>query len=289
MKAPAFDYLRPDTLDACLAALAELGDDAQVLAGGQSLMPMLNFRLAAPATLIDIGRLAELKPIRIEGDRLVVGARATHAEIAASAEVHRLLPLLAAAAPHIAHVAIRNRGTIGGSVALADPASEWAACALALDAEIELASTAGRRRVAAEDYFLGLYATDRRADELVTAIRFPIADAPLSARFDETSRRRGDFAIAGLAMVWRGDAAALRDVRIALLGVGDRPVLARAAMAALEGARAGEAAEAAVAALADELAPPDDPAYPSTYRVRVAQSLLRRSLAAIAERPDDDR
>lgn len=278
MKAPPFVYLRPDSLDACLEALSEYGDDAQPLAGGQSLMPMMNLRLAAPTALIDINRLTELKSITVEDDQLIVGAGVTHQEIAASEAVRRHAPLLTAAAPHIAHVAIRSRGTIGGSVALADPAAEWPACCFALDAEIELASAAGRRRVPADAFFQGLYTTDRRPEELVTAIRIPRTEDKVYA-FEEVSRRRGDFAIAGAAIVCDQAEPAVMGVRIAMFGVVDRPVLARRAMATIEDqALTDEAIDQAARTLTGELDPPEDPAYPADYRRNVASGLLARTL-----------
>ena len=177
MKAPAFRYLKPTSLEQCLVALCEYGDDAEVLAGGQSLMPLLNLRLASAAVLVDIGGLDELKGIREENGSVVIGALETHCAVTQSATIKQKLPLLAQAGPHIAHVAIRSRGTIGGSLALADPAAEWPACCLALDARIELRSSSGVRQVAANDFFHGVYSTDRRADELLTAIHFPIDGA----------------------------------------------------------------------------------------------------------------
>jgi carbon-monoxide dehydrogenase medium subunit len=283
MKAPAVQYLKPDTLEECLAALAEYGDEAEVLAGGQSLMPMLNLRLAGPTVLVDIGGLSELRAMSHEADHMVVGSLQTHANIASSDNIKQHLPLLAQAAPHIAHVAIRSRGTIGGSVALADPAAEWPACCLALDAKIELASSKGTRRIPADDFFLGIYSTERQPDELITAIRFPIPDIALSHVFDEVSRRRGDFAIAGLAFCYRLNGSTMANVRLALLGVADRPILARNTMAALESVSlSGEAIKAAAKELSAELDPPHDPAYPADYRRRVARTLLERTLINIS-------
>lgn len=279
MKAPDFRYLKPKTLSECLSLLAEHGDLAQVLAGGQSLMPLLNLRLAAPAVLIDINGLSELSGIRETDGNITIGALERHEQIAQSPIVRQHLPLLADAAPHIAHVAIRARGTIGGSVALADPAAEWPACCLALGAEIELASTRGHRRVAAAEYFQGLYTTARQAYELVTAIHFPLAAPDAIHAFREISRRRGDFAIAGLALAARRTGETLHNVRLAFFGVSDRPILASNAMAALEGRPLGtDAIETACKALGAELSPPEDPAYPAAYKRQVAATLLARIL-----------
>lgn len=292
MKAPGFNYAKPASIAACLDLLAEHRDDAQVLAGGQSLMPLLNLRLAAPAMLVDITGLDDLRGIA-EGDgHLRIGALERHADIAASPIVRGAVPLLTDAAAHIAHVAIREQGTIGGSLALADPAAEWPACCLALDADIELTSTRGARRVAAREFFKGIYETDRQPDELVTAVRLPTSapagDGEAVHVFDEVARRKGDFAIAGLALVGRRRGTALTNVRLALLGVGDRPVLATGAMAEIEGrALETQTIAAAVAALRAELDPPEDPAYPSDYRRRVAGVLLERALGAFAKEPAD--
>jgi len=282
MKAPDFRYLKPKTLEECLSLLAEHGDTAQVLAGGQSLMPLLNLRLAAPAVLIDINDLEALRGIHETDAGISIGATERHEHIAMSPVVRRRLPLLAEAAPHIAHVAIRTRGTIGGSVALADPAAEWPACCLALGARIELASVRGRREVLAEDYFQGLYTTARAPEELVSAIHFPAPAVGHIHAFHEISRRRGDFAIVGLALAARRNDAALHGVRLALFGVADRPILATAAMTAIEGhALDAHVSAAAREALVAELAPPDDPAYPADYKRRVAGVLLARALAKL--------
>lgn len=279
MKAPDFRYLRPRTLDECLSLLAEHRDEAQVLAGGQSLMPLLNLRLAAPAVLIDINGLDALYGIRDGDNTITIGALERHEQIAASPIVRRRLPLLRDAAPYIAHVAIRARGTMGGSVALADPAAEWPACCLALDAHIELASVNGRRLVPAVDFFQGLYTTAREPDELVTAIEIAVPGSNHVQAFREISRRRGDFAIAGLALVARRNGAALLDARLALFGIADRPLLASNAMMVLEGqALDADIIARARDALVGELAPPDDPAYPADYKRRVAGVLLERVL-----------
>ncbi len=280
MKAPDFQYLKPKNIDECLSLLAEHGDTAQVLAGGQSLMPLLNLRLAAPAVLIDINGLDALRGIRERDETITIGALERHEQIAASQIVQHRLPLLADAAPHIAHVAIRARGTIGGSVALADPAAEWPACCLALDAHIELASIRGRRLVPAVDYFQGLYTTAREPDELVTAIEIAVPAPDHVHAFRELSRRRGDFAIAGLALVADRNGAALHKIRLALFGVADRPLLALNAMMILEGRTLdADIIKHACDALTGELAPPDDPAYPADYRRRVAGVMLGRALA----------
>jgi aerobic carbon-monoxide dehydrogenase medium subunit len=285
MKASPFGYIKPDTLSACLAALGEHGEEAQVIAGGQSLMPLMNLRLAAPSVLIDIAGIAELRGIRREPGQIIIGAMETHAALTRSPIVREELPLLALAAPHIAHVAVRSRGTIGGSLALADPAAEWPACCLALNARIELTGGDGVRLIAAEDFFQGVFSTARRPDELLTAIRFPVPSADRIHLFDEISRRRGDFAIAGLALSCRRDGTRLADVRLALFGVADCPILAHGAMAVMEGSDLGGAdVGTAMECLSNELEPPEDSAYPADFRRRIAATMLERALGDLRKR-----
>lgn len=219
MKPAAFAYLRPDSIPAALEALARHGPDARVLAGGQSLMPMMALRVAQPAVLVDIGRIQQLRGIHATPTSIQIGALMRHAELLGSAVVAERLPLITLALPHVAHAAIRNRGTLGGSLALADPAAEMPACALALDAVMHIAGQAGRRSVAASDFFQGLYTTAVQDGEILASVEFPAAIPGDKPFFDEVSRRRGDYAIAGLAAVRK----AKHEVRLALLGCGDRP------------------------------------------------------------------
>lgn len=246
MKAPDFEYEKPDTLATALARLAE-GGEVEPLAGGQSLMPMMNFRIAAPECLLDLNAIAELSGISIEEGWLNIGAMTRYRMLEASGEVAEVAPLMAKALPHIAHAAIRNRGTLGGSVALADPAAEMPAVLQAMGGEIVLQSTNGERRVAADAFFLGLYETAREETELVVSIRVPVAEPNQRHGFYEIVRRHGDYAMAGCAIVASGD---LADVRIAFFGVSDRALRVPGAEAALAGSDGGEAAlDAAVAAL----------------------------------------
>ena len=244
MKAPAFDYARPGTL---AEALALMGDDARevaALAGGQSLMPMMNFRLAAPEALIDLGAITDLRGITEADGRVRIGAMTRYADIAAHPGLAEKLPLVAKALPHVAHPAIRNRGTLGGSVALADPAAEMPAVLLALGATIHLAGTSGERAVDAGDFFLGLYETAREPGELVTAIEIPAALPGQGFGFHELARRHGDYAMAGVTV------ARTPDPRIAFFAVSDRAIRANGAEAILAADPA--AIDAAVAAL-DEI------------------------------------
>src|SRR5712671_6355903 len=199
MKAPRFAYARPASVAEALALLAEHKDEARVLAGGQSLVPMLNFRVAAPKVLVDINRIAGLSGIKVAKNHIRIGALTRHVELERSADVARHLPLIASAMPHIAHPAIRSRGTFGGSCALADPAAELPACALALGATFVVAGRKGERRVAAQDFFRGLYATALKADELIVAAEFPLPKPGYVSAFGELARRHGDYAMVGIA------------------------------------------------------------------------------------------
>lgn len=267
MKASAFDYIRADTVGEAVALLGRHGDTAKLLAGGQSLLPALNLRLSAPALLIDIGRIAALRGIAVAGDVLRIGATVTHAELLASPEIARHAPLLARAVAHVAHPAIRSRGTMGGSLANADPAAELPACALALGARILVEGPSGPRTVAAEDFFTGLFETAMTPDEVLTAIEIDLApDAAWG--FEELSRRSGDYAIVGLAAHRTKGAP-----RLAYFAVGTSAVLARHAAEALG---RGEGLALAEAALADDLEPHDDPQASAAMRLHLARVLLRR-------------
>jgi len=220
MKPASFDYLRPATVADALAALAAGGDDARVIAGGQSLMPMLNMRLVQPRLLIDLGRLEELRTLRADDGWLTVGAAVTQAEVLARPTLAREVPLLAAALPWVGHFQTRNRGTLCGSVAHADPSAETPLCLVATGGEVVLRSAKRRRTVAAADFFLGPLTTVKAADEIVECIRFPLARPGSGHAFREQSMRHGDFAITACA--------ATVDDRTASLGVGgvaDRPTL----------------------------------------------------------------
>jgi carbon-monoxide dehydrogenase medium subunit len=272
LKAPSFAYLRPGTLAEALAALAEHGEEARVLAGGQSLVPALNMRLSEPRFLIDINRIGALGGIEERDGRLRIGALARHSAVGSSPLVARLAPLLHQAIPHVAHPAIRNRGTFGGSLAHADPAAELPACAVALDAVIAVASRRGERKLAARDFFRGLYATALAADEIITAVEIAPETGGRSV-FLELARRRGDYALAGLAAV-AGPGA----LRLVFFGLGDRPVEAKAAAAALR--REGRAA--AEAALAQDLDPTGDLQADAATKLHLARVLLGRAAAALA-------
>jgi carbon-monoxide dehydrogenase medium subunit len=274
MKPARFDYARPATLEEALALLAAHGPEASVLAGGQSLMPMLALRVARPALLVDIGRIPGLDGIAAGPDGAVrLGARARHAAVLASAEVPALL---AQALPHVAHPAIRNRGTFGGSLALADPAAELPACAICLDAVLVAASAAGgERRIRASDFFRSAYATALRPEELL--LRAEIPD-PAGWRFGfaEVARRHGDYALAGMALAIRpGAVGGIAEARIVPFGLEAAP----RRIGAAEQALAEEGIEAAVMALRAALDPMESPEAPAAWRRHLAGTVLRRALA----------
>ena len=283
MKPSPFAYVRAQSLDEAFALLARHGEGAKLLAGGQSLIATLNMRLSSPELVIDIGRLPGLSGIRVEPNRLHIGALTTHAEIERSAEIGARLPLLAAAAPYIAHPAIRNVGTFGGSLATADPAAEWPACCVALDAELVIASSSGTRRVKAASFFEGIYTTALRADEILLGADFPLAGAPRRAAFLELAMRRGDYAIVGVAALASASPGALSEVRLAYLGAGDTPRLARKAMAAAEGQSFSSGlATTCAEALAEDLEPSADLYSSAATKLHLARVLTGRALAALA-------
>lgn len=226
MKAPPFAYARARNLPEVFDLLEHHGDAAKILAGGQSLMPALNMRLSSPELLIDISRLQEQAFIRVQGDHVHIGALTTHAAMGQSADIRKHLPLLADAVEHIAHPAIRNSGTFGGSLAMADPAAEWPACCVALDAQIVLASKSGTRRVAARDFFEGLYATAMKPNEMLTEVVIPIPGAGYRHAFLELARRRGDYAIVGVAALAKIAGRVISDLRLTFLGASDKSLLA---------------------------------------------------------------
>jgi carbon-monoxide dehydrogenase medium subunit len=286
MKSPAFDYIRAESPQHVFELLAQHGDEARLLAGGQTLLATLNMRLSQPGLLIDIGALDALRGISLAADTLRIGALTRHVEIEESALVARHAPLLAQAAPHIAHRAIRNLGTIGGALAYADPAAEWPACVLALGGTLVLASSRGERRVAAQDFFQGLYTTAMAPEELLVACELPCMAAGEQQVFGELARRQGDYAIAGLAAIARRSGDALRDVRLAFFSVGDRPLRARRAEAVLEAGPLSEARLAeADAALRTELDPFADLTHSAAAKRQLAATLMRRAIATMTQAP----
>lgn len=276
MKPHPFAYRRADSLTAACALLDAHGSGARLLAGGQSLIPSLNLRLSQPELLIDISRIAALRGIRVEGDEMVIGALTRHADIEASADVARHLPALAEAARQIAHPAIRNRGTIGGSIALADPAAEWPAAALAFAMRLDAVSSRGTRRLDADGFFTGLYETALASDEVLTAVRVPLV-AGRRAAFGELVRRSGDYAITGAFVTAAMQGRTLTSVRVAYFGTSDRARLARGAMAALEGSSGDEVSlSKARAALESDLDPVADLTNSRATKLHLSGVLLGR-------------
>jgi len=274
MKASVSGYVRAGDLAQAVMLLAEAGGEARLIAGGQSLVAAMNLGLTGETRLIDIGGLAELRGIAVQGNRLVIGALTTHEELGADPLVALHAPLLTQAVPLIAHAAIRTRGTIGGSLAHADPAAELPACMLALGATIHATGPDGARTIAAEGFFQDVFTTDLTADEVLTAVSVPLAQAGDIDHIAELARRAGDYALAGLALTVRG-----RAHRLAYFGCGVTPVLARDAMAALD---AGDL-DGAVAALAADLDPPTDIQASRAYRLHIAGVLLRRAMTKTRE------
>ncbi|MEV0697116.1 FAD binding domain-containing protein [Saccharopolyspora sp. NPDC050389] len=280
MKPPPFDYVRPDSLDEAVRLLAA-DEDAKALAGGQSLMPMMNFRLARPSILVDIGRLPELTELRREDGVLVIGAGVRQRAAETSPLVRQACPLLGQALRHVGHHQIRSRGTVGGSLAHADPAAELCAAACALDAEVVVTGTGGRRTVPAAELFVAPYQTSLAADEILTEVRLPIRAARHG--FAEIARRAGDFAIAGVAAVLEFDGGTVTRARLAGLGIGGTVRRLPEAEAALRGrALDADAIGAAAGAAADSATPPDDlHADPATRRAAL-RAAAQRALEQVA-------
>ncbi|MCB8836337.1 xanthine dehydrogenase family protein subunit M [Aurantimonas sp. VKM B-3413] len=267
MKASIGGYARAETVAHAIALLGEADGAGRILAGGQSLVAALNLGASAGDLLVDIAGIRSLRGTRLDGNRLVIGALTRHSDIVRDALIAEHAPLLAAAAPLVAHDAIRNRGTIGGALAYADPAAEYPACALALGATIILEGPDGTREVAAGDFFLGLFETAREDNEILTAIAVPKARRGELHVIREAARRAGDYALAGLAVVRRDGRH-----RIGAFGLADRALLCEGAMAALD----QDDVDAAITALAQDIDPPGDTQASATYRRHLAGVLLRR-------------
>jgi carbon-monoxide dehydrogenase medium subunit len=283
MKPAPFEYHRPASLAETFDLLDRYGDEGRILAGGQSLVPALNLRLATPRAVIDINRLPDLDGIRVAPEGLAIGALVRQEALERSPLVREHAPLLAAAVPHVGHSAIRARGTVGGSLALADPAAELPACVVALDAMIRVAGRGGPREIPAADFFRGIYTTALGPGEIVTEVLLPRAPAGWRWGFDELARRHGDFALAGLAAGLRvADGSA--EARLVFLGVGIGPVRARRAEAALASRPVGaDTLAAAARALDRDLDPPGDIHGSPALRRRLAAVLLARVVGRLAE------
>jgi carbon-monoxide dehydrogenase medium subunit len=285
VKPATFEYHAPTTVDEAVGLLSAHADECKPLAGGQSLVPMLALRLTRFEHLVDLNRVDELAGVRHDGGIVTIGAMTRQRTVERDPEVASALPLVASAVPFIGHSQIRNRGTVGGSLAHADPASELPAVALALDAALELASSAGRRSVPAAEFFEGTWTTCMRDDELLVAARFPVWGGRSGFAFEEVARRSGDFALAGVAAaVDLGGDGAVRRCALGLLGMASTPVRATAAEESVLGRTptGSDLDEVARLATAD-LDPPDDVHATSTYRRRVGAHLVRRALSRALE------
>ena len=287
MKPAPFDYYRPRTLDEALSLLAEYGGDAKPLAGGQSLIPAMNFRLATPSVLVDLNGIDQLAYIRNGSGELKIGGMTRQRQVERNPIVSANAPLMAETMPHIAHPAIRNRGTVGGSLAHADPAAELPAVIVALNARLAVASRNGTREIPAHEFFTGLFSTAMQPGELLTEIRVPRLADRTGCAFLEISRRHGDFALVGVAAVVQLDPKGLCiGARIALLSVGDRPMLAEQAMALLAGQppSAELIRSAAEVAATKDIDPSSDIHASARYRRQLAGVLTRRAMERAFER-----
>jgi aerobic carbon-monoxide dehydrogenase medium subunit len=279
MKLPPVDYEAPETISEVVGLLADHEDEASVLAGGQSLIPLLALRLAHPAVLVDINGVAELSGVSAADGWVAIGATTREYVAEESETVADTVPLLAAALPLIGHEAIRSRGTIGGSLAHADPAAELPAVARALDAEFVVRGPSGERIIPAEEWFEGYLTTSRRPDELLTQVRFPAAGPGTGVSFQEVARRHGDFAIVGLAASLTLSDGTISDARLAFAGMSDVPVRAQDAEELLAGEEPlPELFEEAARRAIDGMNPPADLHGSSDYRRKVAAALVRRAL-----------
>ena len=279
MKPAPFAYAKAKSVEHAIELLARPDGEARLLAGGQSLMATLNMRLSAPKLLIDLNGVRALSGISVKDGQVTIGALTRHAEAERSADIAKYAPLIARAMPHIGHVAIRNRGTLGGSIAFADPAAELPACLLALRGEVEIASPKGKRTVKADDFFKDLFETALGPRDVLTAIRVPAATKDMRVGFAEFARRHGDYAMVGLAATARADGKGLADVRLAYFGVGATPVRAGKAEAALAGGKLDDA----VRALASDLDPSGDVQATGATKKHLTGVLLRRVATQLME------
>jgi carbon-monoxide dehydrogenase medium subunit len=286
MKASAFSYARATSVANALELLVAYGDKAKVLSGGQSLMPAMNLRLISPELIVDIGEIAELRGIVVKGGILSIGALTRHVELLRSPEIAAHAPLLTEAVAHVAHPAIRNRGTLGGSLAHADPASELPASMVALNATIVVRGQTGDRRIAAGNFFTGICETALSAQEILIAVEVPVAQKDSAHFFHEFARRRGDYAIAGLAAQALVQGGLFTDLRAVFFAVGDRPILARAATKLINTPITSAVLAEASVALGEQLDPQEDHQASAVMRRHLAKILLARCASALLRRPD---
>ena len=285
MKMPPFDYACPATLSEAIALLSAHDGDAKVLAGGQSLVPILAFRLATPKLLVDLRKLTDLRAIKITPDGVALGAMVRWCDIESDAHLRRVHPLLVAAIAHVAHYQIRNRGTVGGSIAHADPAAEMPGIAMTCEAEIAVMGKAGSRTIKAADFFQGALTTALKADEIIVEIRLPPWPAGRRWGFQEFARRRGDFALAAAALFYDTDVAGkAANAHVGVIGVADRPLRLPSVEAALNGAAVDAATIARAEATTTAAVNPDSDIHASgAYRKALAGTMVERALKMAAE------
>lgn len=277
MKPPPFDYLAAGSVDEALSALGD-SEDAKLLAGGQSLVPVLSFRLTQPELLVDLRKVEELGGIRDGGDRVEIGAMVTQAEAEESTILATRSPLIGKALEYVAHPQIRSRGTIGGSLAHADPAAELPAALLALDGSVQVAGPTGRRKIAADDLFVTMLTTSLAEDEILIAIELPAVGPGTGSACVEIARRRGDYAICGVVVQAGLDQGVVNAARVAYFGISDRPVRAVEIEQAILGANRTEAPGIAAEAAGDTLQVKGDPAISESYRRQLAGVVVKRAL-----------
>ena len=284
MKFPDFDYACPKSLDEALALLEQHGDEAVLLAGGQSLMPVLAFRLAAPGLLVDLKKVPGLGTIEIDGDGVCLGANVRWCDILGNTALADAHPLLVEAIGHVAHYQIRNRGTVGGSLAYADPAAEMPGIAVTCDADIIVTGPSGERAIGAADFFLGALTTSLATGEIITALHLPAWPGNRRWAFMEFARRRGDFALAGTAVYYDLDAGGRAvDAHIGVIGAGDRPRRLKGAESAINATSVDtDAIAKAASAAAQEVDPMEDFHAPAAYRRALVETLVTRALMRAA-------
>jgi carbon-monoxide dehydrogenase medium subunit len=279
MKPATFDYVLPDSLEAAVEALAAANGDGKVMAGGQSLMPLLNFRMARPSLIVDLSRIPGLSFIERRDDTVAIGALTRHADLEFSDLIAAKLPVMAAAMPHVAHLAIRNRGTIGGSLSHADPAAELPMLAVFYGATIKVLGPAGRRDVAAEEFFVSALANCLEPEEIVFEIDFPVLTSHTGWAFEEVARRFGDFALACIAVSLERQDGQIADGRVAVMGVADTPLRLREAEQSLRGAAVGPQTAAQFSERVRAcLSPPDDIHVSGEYRRNLIGALAEKAL-----------
>jgi len=290
MKPAAFDYIAPNSLEAAVEAIAAANGDGKVLAGGQSLMPLLNFRMARPTVVVDLMHVPGMSFIELRGNAVAIGAMTRHADLEFSDLVASKLPVMAAAMRHVAHLAIRNKGTIGGSLSHADPAAELPMLAVFYGATIKVQGSNGRREIPAEDFFVSALTNCLDPDEIVFEVDFPVLASHAGWAFEEVARRFGDFALACIAVSFEVLDDRIADARVAVMGVADTPRRLREAEQALKGARRGPEAAARLAEIVRScLSPPSDIHVSSEYRKNLIGALAERAFTTAWTRAVGDK